>query len=446
MKLRSLSRLALVPAAIVGLALVMMVVAAPAAHAAGGYIQVTGGLFHTCAILSVDDSGAGPVQCWGDNSFGQSAAPGGSFKQITAGDYHTCGLKPDGSVQCWGSNEKFDFCDVEGGGQCYYDWTGQATPPTGFTAQQISAGAYYTCGVTGGGKVVCWGLNSHGEADERDGNYVEVTTGVDHTCARKAGGGVDCWGNDKYGKASPPTGVNFKAITAGDNHTCGIKTDGNVACWGGNTWGQAPDYRAGPDAQISAGDLFNCAVRAFNGALDCWGYNFYGQVNQAPAGEFKQVGAGGGHACAIRADGTIACWGRNDHGQATPGMPGTPPGRFAFSGFYPPLAPTTAGQLVLNVVKAGSSVPLKFSVGGDKGLQVIAAGFPVSVQFDCGSRDRVGDPAATNTAGRSSLSYDPSSGTYAYVWDTEKAWSGTCRVLAMRLADGSWHMAAFHFK
>ncbi len=123
MKLQSLGRLALLPAAVLGLALVVMVVAAPSAHAqSGGYLQVAVGLFHTCAIQMVDDSGAGPVQCWGDNEFRQASPPSGVFKQITAGDYHTCGIRAaDDVVQCWGSNVKFDYCDVEGGGECYYD-------------------------------------------------------------------------------------------------------------------------------------------------------------------------------------------------------------------------------------------------------------------------------------------------------------------------------------
>jgi alpha-tubulin suppressor-like RCC1 family protein len=428
---------------LIGLALVVMVVAAPTAHAAGGYIQVTAGLFHTCAIQQVNASGAGPVQCWGDNFYGQASAPRGvSFTQISAGDYHTCGLKPDGSVQCWGSNEKLDFCDVNVG-ECYYDFTGQATPRTGFTYQRISAGAYHTCGLTIEGNVICWGLNDKGQAGDKVGNYAEVTTGADFTCALRAtDGGIDCWGNDKYYKTSPPAGVGFKDITAGENHACGVKTDGNVACWGGNTWGQAPGYRAGPDTQISAGDLFTCAVREGNGALDCWGYNFYGQVGQAPEGSFKQVDGGGGHACAVSSDGQIACWGRNDHDQATPPLPGAPKPPFDFQGFYPPVEPAPT----LNIVKAGSSVPLKFSLGGDQTLGVLAPGFPISVQFDCASHEQVGERAATKAAGKSSLSYDPSSGTYTYVWKTDKAWAGTCRAVVLKFTDNTSHVAGFWFK
>jgi hypothetical protein len=63
-----------------------------------------------------------------------------------------------------------------------------------------------------------------------------------------------------------------------------------------------------------------------------------------------------------------------------------------FEGFYPPVAPAPA----LNAVKAGSAVPLKFSLGGDY-----------------------------------------------YVWKTENGWAGSCRYLSLRLVDGTEHRAAF---
>ena len=84
------------------------------------------------------------------------------------------------------------------------------------------------------------------------------------------------------------------------------------------------------------------------------------------------------HGCATNDEtGAWACWGKNASGQATPPLPGgTPAQPFPFQGFYPPLAPDTGDVPVLNPVKAGSSVPLKFSLGGDQGLEVVEVGFP----------------------------------------------------------------------
>jgi len=69
----------------------------------GGAKQIALGSYNTCAIKT-DDS----VQCWGDNSKGQSCVPSGlgSVKSIAAGAYHTCAIKADDSVQCWGSDSQ----------------------------------------------------------------------------------------------------------------------------------------------------------------------------------------------------------------------------------------------------------------------------------------------------------------------------------------------------
>jgi CSLREA domain-containing protein len=54
-----------------------------------------------------------------------------------------------------------------------------------------------------------------------------------------------------------------------------------------------------------------------DGTLACWGYDGYGQATP-PAGTFSQVSAGGYHTCGVRTDGTLACWGSDGDGQATP--------------------------------------------------------------------------------------------------------------------------------
>ena len=136
---------------------------------------------------------------------------------------------------------------------------------------------------------------------------------------------------------------------------------------------------------------------------------------------------------------TVTCSGATDNA----GNTGSASVRFQviynWSGFFRPVdnLPT------LNVVKAGSAIPLKFSLGGDQGLGVLAAGSPTSKVSSC---DTAGTPDTieeTVTAGSSSLSYDPATGQYNYVWKTDKGWAGTCRTLTMVLADGTIHQALF---
>lgn len=112
-----------------------------------------------------------------------------------------------------------------------------------------------------------------------------------------------------------------------------------------------------------------------------------------------------------------------------------------FSGFFNPVD----NLPMANTMKAGAAVPVKFSLGGDRGLDIFAAGYPQSQQVACGSAaaDVV---ELTVVAAGSKLSYDAASASYTYAWKTDKAWRGSCRLLTLRLADGTDHAALFQFK
>jgi hypothetical protein len=94
-------------------------------------------------------------------------------------------------------------------------------------------------------------------------------------------------------------------------------------------------------------------------------------------------------------------------------------------------------------VKAGQSVPVRFSLGGDQGLAIFAAGYPKSQQVACDSTAPVDGVEETITAGGSSLSYDAASDLHKYVWKTDKRWAGGCRQLVLRLVDGTYRRAGF---
>lgn len=116
--------------------------------------------------------------------------------------------------------------------------------------------------------------------------------------------------------------------------------------------------------------------------------------------------------------------------------------QYDFTGFFPPVANPPA----LNVVQAGRAIPVKFSLSGNKGLGIFAAGSPSSGPIACNSSDPAVTLDQTVTAGGSSLSYDPTTDQYIYVWKTDQAWAGTCRQLVVQLNDGSIHRANFKFK
>jgi hypothetical protein len=112
--------------------------------------------------------------------------------------------------------------------------------------------------------------------------------------------------------------------------------------------------------------------------------------------------------------------------------------RMSFGGFLPPIQNPPS----LNTVKAGSSVPIKFSLGGNLGLDIFAAGFPKSQQINCSNLIPFG-PISTDTSGQSSLSYTGSTDQYTYSWKTDPSWVGMCRTLIVQFKDGSQGVADF---
>ena len=113
---------------------------------------------------------------------------------------------------------------------------------------------------------------------------------------------------------------------------------------------------------------------------------------------------------------------------------------YNFTGFFSPVSnlPT------INNVNAGRAIPVKFSLSGNKGLGIMAAGYPASQQIACDSSAPISNLEGTETSGGSTLSYSPDQ--YHYNWKTESSWAGTCRVLIVKLNDGTEHTALFKFK
>jgi hypothetical protein len=115
---------------------------------------------------------------------------------------------------------------------------------------------------------------------------------------------------------------------------------------------------------------------------------------------------------------------------------------FPFTGFYQPIdnAP------VVNQVKAGAAVPIKFSLGADRGLAILAAGYPRTQLMQCETGAPIAIVEETVSAGGSSLSYNAATGQYIYVWKTDSRWAGSCRQLQVKLTDGEIYTAQFTFR
>jgi hypothetical protein len=69
-------------------------------------------------------------------------------------------------------------------------------------------------------------------------------------------------------------------------------------------------------------DYGGCGIRR-SGTIACWGDDTWGQASP-PAGAFTDIAAGRMTVCAIRINGRLTCWGRGLYGAANP-----PPGHYS---------------------------------------------------------------------------------------------------------------------
>jgi uncharacterized protein len=109
-----------------------------------------------------------------------------------------------------------------------------------------------------------------------------------------------------------------------------------------------------------------------------------------------------------------------------------------FGGFVTPSNPAGVTQ-----VKAGASLPVRFSLDGDQGLEVLG-GEVLFQRHACPTGASIGGPIVAEQA--EPFSYDPLTDTYRFVWKTKKAWVGWCGTLAVPLADGQTYMLEVAFK
>jgi hypothetical protein len=112
---------------------------------------------------------------------------------------------------------------------------------------------------------------------------------------------------------------------------------------------------------------------------------------------------------------------------------------YTLSGFRAPVDNTP----VVNTVKAGQAVPVKFALGGNWGLNIFVAGHPSVTTASCDAFAPSDMIEQTVAAGSSQLQYDAATNSYTYIWKTEKGWGSTCRLLTLRFIDGQELTAKF---
>ena len=136
------------------------------------------------------------------------------------------------------------------------------------------------------------------------------------------------------------------------------------------------------------------------------------------------------------------CISSNDADEPLVEVPVTLKVIYDFKGFFPPVH----NEPHVNVVKAGSIVPISFTLDGNQGQNVLAAGSPTSQQVNCSTLAPIGPEQATRSVFGLGLIRIPFVDLYLYLWDTSRSWDNTCRRLHVRLNDGTDHTAVFRFR
>jgi hypothetical protein len=115
--------------------------------------------------------------------------------------------------------------------------------------------------------------------------------------------------------------------------------------------------------------------------------------------------------------------------------------RYNFNGFLFPLRNDRINQVI-----AGVPVAFSFSLGAFYGYDIYAPGSPSSQPISCQN----GTPSGTAETISGELInrplYVPQLKTYSSIWNTQRAWRGTCRRLSVKLNDGTTHTVDFQFR
>lgn len=364
-------------------------------------VDIAAGSRHTCVLRR-----SGSVVCWGNSrSIGMqvrsdfdelpSASPP-RFEvdlqdaiAIIASRGQTCALHDDKSISCWGQNHLQSLLERK--------IIASAIPVKVHdinNAVSIAAGWKHTCALLDGGTVSCWGNSEQGKLGNptsialgetpvmpyRVEGAVSISSNYEFTCVLHQSGNISCWGNNWAGQlGNGATGWgefgpdNFSPwpvyadgisdaiqVAAGGSHTCSLNQDKSVSCWGSNNFGTLGNGKDGHGralysflvetdpvkvlsinsaSTISAGLHHTCALHT-DGTISCWGLDNHGQLGDGESdfaavdfsalfssaniptpvkvkgiANAKAIALGTHHSCALHNDATVSCWGNNLSGQ-----------------------------------------------------------------------------------------------------------------------------------
>lgn len=270
--------------------------------------------------------------------------------EVVAGGWHACARLNNGSVKCWGRNDRGQL------GQGDTLRRGNMANQMGHNlnmvdlgtdkmAKALAAGADHTCSLLNDGNLKCWGSNEYGQLGQGNttnrgdmpkqmGDFLPVidlgkdkltgaialATSFYHTCALLNNNSVKCWGANAAGQLGQGNTMNrgdmpnqmgsflleidlgpgntATALASIFDHTCVLLNEGSVKCWGANVFGQ-----------LGQGDTM------FRGTMPNQMGDFLLPVNLGMGKKATALATGNSFTCVLLNDGSVKCWGANGFGQ-----------------------------------------------------------------------------------------------------------------------------------
>ena len=234
-----------------------------------------------------------------------------------------------------------------------------APPPTTCGFIQISGGSDYSTGLKNDGTVWEWGSNNFiitstsvpVQVSGLPSNIIAVSGGTNHALALDSNGNVWAWGYNFSGELGDGTTNNslvavpvsnltgVKAIAGGDAFSMALKNDGTVWAWGDNAYGELGNGSFGGNSSVPTPVLNLSGITAISGgvfhglALDgsgnvwAWGENNAGQLGDGTTTQrntpvqvsnltgVTAISAGYGQSLAIDGSRNAWAWGKNNAGE-----------------------------------------------------------------------------------------------------------------------------------
>ena len=182
------------------------------------------------------------------------------FIKVSADYHHSLALEKDGKLWAWGYNT-FGQLGISTFSNTYYPVlidSGYTEISTGSLTGYFSGtivNSFYSMGIKSDGSLWAWGSNQEGQLGDGTytnasnpvyigSDYTAVSAGGAHTLAIKKDSSLWAWGFNYYGQLGDgskvdknvPThiGDGYISISAGRKHSLAIKSDGSMWAWGAN--------------------------------------------------------------------------------------------------------------------------------------------------------------------------------------------------------------------